>query len=243
MAPRAPDTARPFAPLPSWKPHGGVSRRVAARSALVAVALSAIGPVADAHPHIFIDAGLTLLLDETGAVSGVEVTWRYDELYSLILLQDYGLDTDFDGALTEDEVTDTLGFDLNWNGGFDGGLYLLRGAAEMTLGPPEPVSLTLRPDGRIETVHRRPVTGDPGGDAPVRAQVYDDAFYIAFEAILPSGVAESDCGPELVRADLDAAYAVLEAEIAAIGGEISAEDNFPAVGALFADQLVFQCVR
>jgi nickel/cobalt exporter len=39
-----------------------------------------------------------------------------------------------------------------------------------------------------------------------------------------------------VRADLDAAYAALEAELAAIGGVIAAEDNFPAVGALFRRQ-------
>lgn len=206
---------------------------------LAALALAA--PQARAHPHIFIDAGLTLIPDETGAITAVEVTWRYDELYSLILLQDYGLDPDFDGALTEAEVTETLGFDLNWNSGFDGGLYLSRGAADLQLGPPEPVSLSLRPDGRMETVHRRPVAGDPGGEAALRAQVYDAAFYIAFEAILPSGIEDDACAPDLLRADLDAAYAALEDEIAAIGGAISAEDNFPAVGALFADQLVFRC--
>jgi hypothetical protein len=33
----------------------------------------------------------------------------------------------------------------------------------------------------------------------------------------------------------------LEAELAAIGGAVAAEDNFPPVGALFADRLVFSC--
>jgi hypothetical protein len=61
------------------------------------------------------------------AVTSVEVTWLYDELYTLILLQDYALDPDFDGALTEAEVAGTLGFDLNWNSGFEGGLVLTRG--------------------------------------------------------------------------------------------------------------------
>jgi ABC-type uncharacterized transport system substrate-binding protein len=213
-----------------------------ARCLAALVALLAPGPVL-AHPHIFIDAGLTLLTDGEGRVTSVEVTWRYDELYTLILLQDYGLDPDFDTALTEAEVDATLGFDLNWNSGFEGGLRLFRGEGELALGTPEAVSLTLLPDGRLETVHRRPVTGDPGTDAPVEAQVYDDAFYIAFEAILPSGVAGGGCAPDLVRADLDAAYAALEVEIANIGGVVAAEDNFPAVGALFADRLVFSCVR
>jgi ABC-type uncharacterized transport system substrate-binding protein len=196
-----------------------------------------------AHPHVFIDAGLTLATDAEGRVTGVEVTWLYDELYTLILLQDYGLDEDFDGRLTEAEVRETLGFDLNWNSGFEGGLVLNRGGETLALGAPEPVSMTLRPDGRIETVHRRPVTGDPGA-GEIEAQVYDEAFFIAFEATLPSSVSGApDCAPELVRADLDAAYAALEAELAAIGGAVAAEDNFPAVGALFADKLVFSCVR
>jgi hypothetical protein len=55
------------------------------------------------------------------------VTWLYDELYTLILLQDYELDPDFDGALTEAEVAGTLGFDLNWNSGFEGGLVPVAG--------------------------------------------------------------------------------------------------------------------
>ncbi|MGP1359091.1 DUF1007 family protein [Roseicyclus sp.] len=213
--------------------------------ASVAAALALLAPAgpAAAHPHVFIDAGVTLLSAEDGTITGVEVRWRYDELYTLILLQDYGLDPDFDNALTEEEIAATLGFDLNWNSGFEGGLHLARGDTALGIGAPEAVSMALRPDGRIETVHRRPVTGDPGGDAAVEAAVYDEAFFIAFEATLPSGIAGTECTPELVRADLDAAYAALEAELAAIGGAVAAEDNFPAVGALFADRLVFPCAR
>jgi ABC-type uncharacterized transport system substrate-binding protein len=204
--------------------------------------LAALAPRAAAHPHVFIDAGITLLTDADGAITDVEVTWLYDELYTLILLQDYELDVDFDNQLTEAEIAQTLGFDLNWNSGFDGGLFLSRGGESMALGPPEAVSMTLRPDGRMQTVHRRAVAGDPGAGV-VEAQVYDAAFFIAFEATLPSEVAGPEaCAPDLVRADLDTAYAALEEELAAIGGVIAAEDNFPAVGALFADKLVFACV-
>lgn len=196
---------------------------------------------AGAHPHVFIDAGITLTTAEDGRITSVEVTWLYDELYTLILLQDYGLDEDFDGELTEAEIAETLGFDLNWNSGFEGGLVLTRGDAALRLGAPEPVSLALLPDGRMRSVHRRSVDGDPGSGT-VEARIYDEAFFIAFEATLPSAMEGSaDCVPDLVRADLDAAYAALEAQIAAIGGAIAAEDNFPPVGALFADTLVFPC--
>ncbi|AHM05370.1 hypothetical protein roselon_03099 [Roseibacterium elongatum DSM 19469] len=216
--------------------------------ALALCALIGIGGAgsAAAHPHVFIDAGLTLFHDAAGRVAEVEVTWRYDELYTLILLQDLDLDPDFDGDLTEDEIAQTLGFDLNWNSGFEGGLELSRGDVALRIGPPRPQALTLLPEGRLETVHRREVTGDPGGDAALVAAIYDPAFYIAFEAILPTEVRAPTGGPapcsvELLRADLDAAYAELETALAEIGGVVAAEDNFPAVGALFADRLVVAC--
>ncbi|OAN69055.1 hypothetical protein A8B78_21915 [Jannaschia sp. EhC01] len=192
-----------------------------------------------AHPHIFVDAGLRLVV-EGGVVTAVEVTWLYDELYSLILMEDYGLDPDFDLVLTEEEVAQTLGFDLNWSHGFEGGLVMHRGEAELTLGAPSPVSLELVGEGQVRTVHRRAVT-DPGGSGTVEAQIYDPEFYVAFEMIGEMIVEGATCTPELIRADIDAAYAGLEAAMDAIGGAVAAEDNFPAVGDLFADRVVFEC--
>lgn len=193
-----------------------------------------------AHPHVFVDAGLNLHRDSDGRVVAIDVTWQYDELYTLILLQDYGLDEDFDLTLTKEEVDETLGFDLNWSAGFEGGLTLTQGARGLTIGAPEPVSLTLLPSGRLQTVHRRPVVGSHPG--PLTAQIYDPAFYIAFEMILPVMVADTPaCSATLVRADLDAAYAVLERAIEDIGGAVAAEDNFPAVGAYFADRVEIVC--
>lgn len=192
-----------------------------------------------AHPHIFIDAGLRLVVEE-GRVTQVEVTWLYDELYSLLLLEDHGLDPDFDLVLTEEEVAQILGFDLEWTHGFEGGLEMHRGEAAFTFGPPEPVSLELVGPGQLRTVHRRTVT-DPGGQGEWRAQVYDQEFYVAFEMTGEMVVTGADCTPDLLRADLDAAYDGLEAAMEAIGGAVSAEDNFPPIGALFADSVVFEC--
>jgi ABC-type uncharacterized transport system substrate-binding protein len=219
------------------------ARPAAARRAALAAGLAcAILPGAPAaHPHIFVDAGLVVERDAAGRVVAVEVTWRYDDLYSLLTAEDFGLDPDHDLRLTDEEVGRMLGFDLNWSAGFEGGLVLRQGAAELALGPPEPVALRMTPEGRIETTHRRRVEGaDPA--APLEAQVYDPAFYVAFEMILPIAVADAPaCTVDLIRADLDAAYAALEAALAEIGGVVAAEDNFPAVGALFADRAVIAC--
>ena len=193
------------------------------------------------HPHIFVDAGLRLIRDAGGRVVEVEVTWRYDELYSLILTEDYGLDPDYDLQLTEAEIAETLSFDLNWSSGLEGGLELRQGVETLAIGAPEPVSLTLLETGQLQTTHRRPVSGAVAG-AEIEAQIYDPEFYIAFEMILDVGVADApECEAELIRADLDAAYAALEDALDEIGGAVAAEDNFPAVGAYFADRVVIAC--
>ena len=223
--------------------RGGSYHVAMARLILPALtaALCGLAAAASAHPHIFVDAGLQLVRDDAGRVVAVEVTWRYDELYSLMTTEEYGLDPDHDLQLTEAEVAATLGFDLNWSGGFEGGLVLRQGGRALGLGPPEPVALRLLDTGQIETTHRRPVRGArPGGT--IEARIYDPEFYIAFEMILDVGVAGAPgCEAELIRADLDAAYAVLEDALDEIGGAVAAEDNFPAVGAHFADRVVITC--
>ena len=193
-----------------------------------------------AHPHIFIDAGLVLTRDAEGRVVSVDVTWRYDGLYSLLMLEEYELDPDYDLQLTEAEVSETLGFDLNWGGGFEGGLHMVQDGEPLGLGPLEPVTLTLLPSGQLQSTHRRAVIGAAPG--PLTAQIYDPEFYIAFEMILELAVADAPgCTVDLVRADLDAAYAVLDAALQEIGGVIAAEDNFPTVGEHFADRMEVTC--
>lgn len=210
------------------------------RLALVSALCLGLAPgTLQAHPHIFIDAGLHLIVEE-GRVTAVEVTWLYDELYSLLLMQDHGLDEDFDLALTEEEVIRMLGFDLDWSFGFEGGLVLRRGAQELAVGPPQPISLELVAPGQIRTTHRREVT-DPGGDALLDAQVYDPEFYAAFEMTGDMTVEGADCAMELTRADLDAAYAVLEGMLNDIGGSVAEEDNYPEVGIYFADHMEITC--
>ncbi|MEX0310131.1 MAG: DUF1007 family protein, partial [Tateyamaria sp.] len=59
--------------------------RVSLCAAIAATCLAA--PVA-AHPHVFVDTGLKVIVDEAGVFQGVEVTWSYDDFYSLLLLSD-----------------------------------------------------------------------------------------------------------------------------------------------------------
>jgi hypothetical protein len=93
----------------------------------------------------------------------------------------------------------------------------------------------------MRTAHRRPVTGIPGTGV-IEAQVYDEAFFIAFEATCPPcSPGATGCAPELVRADLDAAYAGWRRSLRPSAALWRRRTTFRAVGALFADRLVFSC--
>lgn len=208
------------------------------RSIPFAAALAAL-PAAEAaaHPHIFVDTALRVVMDTTGEISGIEVTWRYDELYSLLIFEDMGLDSDYDGKLTEAELKQLQGFDMQWVDGYEGDLYLSRGAAPLKLGKPQPKQTIIR-DGRIETVHFRPLAApQPGQGEALVLRAYDPTFYTAYD--LTGGVRVPEaCKVEIQAADLDAAYARVEKELE---GRPQETEDYPEVGDAFADTVSVRC--
>ena len=64
---------------------------------------------ARAHPHVFVDTALEVIFDAEGLVTGLRISWTYDDLFSLSVIADKGLDPDWDGKLTEAEVAKLSG--------------------------------------------------------------------------------------------------------------------------------------
>jgi len=203
-------------------------------SGTVALAVLA-APAARAHPHVFVDVGLRFETDGQGRLTGVEVRWAYDALYSMLVLSDRGLDTDGDMTLTPAERARLNGFDLrDWPQGFEGALFIETAAGKVALGPPEALSVRLE-EGRLVTRHRRPF----GPVAPARLEVrpYDPSYYAALELSgalhLPDG-----CTGEIVKPDRSAADARVERL-----GDAGTEAFFAEVevGIQYADTLVVTC--
>lgn len=211
-------------------------RYIAIMPCLRPVLISAIlclPSLAQAHPHIFVDTSLRIMTDEQGLAIGVEVTWVYDELYSLLILEDMGLDSDYDGILSPRELDQLHRFDMNWDPGFAGDLYATADSGPLTLMAPEPVE-TLFENAKIVTRHFRPFT-QPQPAVVLRA--YDPTFYTAYD--LTGGVqAPQGCTVHLQTADLDAAYD----KVAKLMAQSDyADDDYPAVGDAFADTVTVTC--
>ena len=203
--------------------------------------LAALAPVpAAAHPHVFIGTGLTLVLDETNRLAAIRVTWSYDELYSLLVLEERGLDPDYDGELTPEELASLNGFDMAWIEGFPGDTYAFAAGQPLALGPPTDYVTTIE-EGRIVTTHTRKVEPAPDG-AALSVKAYDPTFYTAYE--ISRGVAlegGTGCTAELVPADLDAAYTMLEELLYGPRSGEWSEEEFPEVGEAFADEVRLTC--
>jgi ABC-type uncharacterized transport system substrate-binding protein len=202
-------------------------------TALVLALLPAL-PVG-AHPHVFADVGLALTLDARDRVVSVDVTWRYDDFFSLLILEDMGLDPDGDGVLTGAELDQLARFDLdNWYEGFEGDLYLYSGGQKLDLGAPDFVDVRMV-GGQIESVHRRSVDPAPADGLVIRP--YDPTYYIAFTANLPVTLPER-CSARVTKPDLDAADRALQAELAKVP-----EDQFEVIemGETFADRIDVTC--
>src|SRR6056297_3141754 len=192
-------------------------------------------PAAWAHPHVFVDVSLRFLANDEGMLTGVDVTWSYDEFFSLLVLEDRGLDPDADMILNKPERAALLGFDLtDWPDGFEGALFLFEGGQKVALDPPKATYADVQA-GRIVTRHTRTFAPMPV-DALV-GQSYDPSYYAALTLRQVTGL-PPECAVAVERPDTTAADAI----VAKLGN--SADEGFfeeVQVGIHYADTFEVTC--
>lgn len=195
-----------------------------------------------AHPHVFVDAEVEVVLGADGAMQGVRLTWVYDDLFSLMLTEELGIDPDGDLVLTEDEAAALQDFVLDWPEDFGGDLHVTRAAIPLALGPRRDGAVALE-EGRVRESHFRPLAAPLKMDAPVQVQVFDPFYYVAYD-VLP-GVRVTggeDCVATLQKADLNAAYALVDEVLyGRPASDVGPEEEFPEVGHAFADTITVTC--
>ncbi len=203
-----------------------------------------LAPAASAHPHIYIDTGLEVIFDDSGALTHIRVTWQYDELYSLLVTEDMGLDPDFDGELTTAEQARLTGFDMNWVAGFNGDLEAADGAQPLPLsGPIEPTATFA--DGRITTTHLRRVMTPVDFSEPVVIKPYDPTYYTAYDVTLPIVITGSDaCRSRVKMPDITAGLSALRDQLSGLDANADPGDaGLPNIGGALASEVIVICAE
>jgi len=200
-------------------------------------------PAAHAHPHVFIDAGVHFIFDDKGQLAAVRVIWVYDEFYSLLMIEDRGMDADGDGILTNAEKRALAGTDVAWQDGFPGDIEVRLPTGEIIelAGPYE--HMADYKDGRVITTHIRPLkTRFRPDETGIIAKVFDPTYFVAYDMQLdPKIEGDTGCGFQIDRTDIRAAMAKVDKEYFGSGAKEYAPDDYPEVGELFADTVILSC--
>ncbi|HWK45081.1 MAG TPA: DUF1007 family protein [Stellaceae bacterium] len=137
-----------------------------------------------AHPHIFIEQAMTVTYGKTVAdkmaVTGVRMTWTFDDLYSSMLRNDYTENPD--GPLTEADIR-------NLEKHAFGNLASVHYFTTVTInGTPVPVAapthFTAHATGdKVTYEFTVPISTPPKpGQNTVEVMVFDPEYYVDFEA-------------------------------------------------------------
>ncbi len=209
---------------------------------MVWAAVAVLPAPALAHPHAWIDAKVEVILNDANEATAVRIFWVYDNLYSLYVVSDRGMDVDWDGKLTTEEEAALSGFDMGWDEGFPGDTYALLGDAALPLSRPMDWTATYA-DDRVTTTHLRSFDAPvPLGDLPLIVQLYDPGYYVAYaipyDPVVTGGVG---CSAQVFVPDLDQAAAELQAALAEFTPDIDLEAEFPAMGAAYAEEVRVTC--
>lgn len=196
---------------------------------------------APAHPHVFVEARVTVVFDQDGGF-GIKLDWFYDDLFSLLVTTDLGIDMDGDLLLTADEQTLLDEQITAWPADYAGDLEVSQAGETLALADKQDHRMTYE-DGLFHEVHLRPVPALTDRDAPIQIRVFDPAFYTAYDLLQPVVIeGRDDCTATVLPADIDAAYALADS---LLDGQdpnaVGPDDYFPEIGDAFADTIVLTC--
>jgi ABC-type uncharacterized transport system substrate-binding protein len=209
---------------------------------LLALALLLLPIPAWAHPHVFVDATVEVIFDDQNRATALRIGWTYDDLFSLMIIEDRGLDPDFDTVLTEAEVAELSGFDMQWEPGYPGDTYALMAGQPLALSQPKDVTASSA-DGKITSTHTRSFDAPLViGSDPLVIQVYDPTYYSSYAIVgMPVLTGTTGCTAQVFEPDAAVAEAIYLDAVGQMDAQMLENGNFPEIGAAYAVEARVTC--
>jgi ABC-type nickel/cobalt efflux system permease component RcnA/ABC-type uncharacterized transport system substrate-binding protein len=173
-----------------------------------------------AHPHIFIDARVTIVFDDNGDVAGLRNEWTFDRAFSAWVVQ--RLDTDGDRVTSPEEVQPLA--DDNMSGLEEFGFYTFAGSSDALMEfTPVGDQRMVYDDERTTLSFSLRATEPRAVDAGFELGIYDPEYYVAISFADVSDVtlenAPAACG---VRLDPPKEMSeALQARLYSLGAEVT----------------------
>ncbi len=218
--------------------HGG-RRRIRPIGLGLALAAGLMAATsAGAHPHIFIDGGVDFLFDGEGRLTQLRITWDYDPMTSLFMLEDLGIDGS--QPLSADDRARLAGYDTVWDEGYAGDTYLWDGDRAVGLSDPRAPEADIR-DGRVLLTFLRDVEPPFRPSADARVEMYDPEYYYAYTLV---GAPRLESAPATCHAALEpfrptAKLTSLQRALSTIPADQTPDQA--GVGSLFTDKVRLGC--
>ena len=184
------------------KPLRALGLAATAAAALVTAGIASV----QAHPHVWISATSDVVFNEEGKVIAIDVSWEFDEFYSLTAVE--GMDTDGNGAYEASELEPLARENITALEEFGYFTEISNGTTKVKPARVEEFQSTFK-DGLLSLVFRVPLSEplDPK-KAVVTYKMYDPSFFIAIEyapknPIGAIGTLPKGCALKVVAADGD----------------------------------------
>ncbi|MFC6489531.1 DUF1007 family protein [Nitratireductor sp. GCM10026969] len=171
-------------------------------------ALLATAAQASAHPHVFAEARLDVIVDDEHRVEALRHLWRFDDLFSSTVLVEFDKNKDLQLDTEElQEVADVVHESL---AEFDYFQIVTANGRDVAMQPPQRLIADFRDNQLIILFESHPDKPLPL-DGKVDFGVYDPTFYTAIDYVEDSYMAvenlPQDCRREVVRPDPQEAIA------------------------------------
>ncbi|MBA5777365.1 DUF1007 family protein [Stappia sp. F7233] len=196
------------------------------RTLLAAGVLCACISVAQAHPHVFVEARSEVVFDAQKRVSAVRHSWRFDEAFTAFAIQ--GLDENGDGELSREELQPLAEINVQSLKDFDFFTFFYRGEQELSFREPEEYWLDFY-GGRLTLFFTLPLSEPVVADgSSLTLDVYDPSYFVAYEMTSDTPFAMVDapanCSIEFTPPpELDAGSAAALAELPATQRDVPEE--------------------